>query len=68
MKTRYAKHLAEVIGDNSFSLINFDQLPDSASSNAQIEALRKDQRWQEEQNNETSKKIDYLCSDIEDGL
>ena len=58
------KKEAKNIGDNSFELLNFVQLPDTATAEKQIQALRADQDWQEDHNTEISRRIDYLMSEI----
>ena len=61
------KARAKRIGDDSYGLINFDSLPNNASIREQIEALREDQKWQEDHMNEISRTIDRLIRDLESG-
>lgn len=66
MKKQVVKDEAEAIGNNSFELINFVELPDTATAQEQIDALRADQRWQEHHNIEISQAIDRLIQLVED--
>ena len=59
---------AKDIGDNSFDLICFNQLPKRSSVPEQIAALRSDQRWQENHNIEVSSQIDHLIQCIDNGV
>ena len=59
---------AKSIGDSSFELLNFNGLPHNASKERQIEALKQDERWQEEHHNMVSKRIDNLIQRIESGV
>ncbi len=63
MKMQITKDVAKSIGDDSFELLNFTQLPDTASVQEQVDALRADQMWQEDHHNEISRRIAYLISD-----
>ena len=65
MKSKATIKTVEEIGGDSWDLLNFQQLPDNATPNVQIAALREDQRWQADHHNEVSKRIDYLIQDIE---
>lgn len=60
------KHIeeAKLIGESSYSLQNYEQLPKRASKKAQIAALLADKRWQDDVNNEIAKRIDRLINDI----
>ena len=60
--------IAASIGDDSFSLINYESLSPAASKTKQIEALSQDQRWQEEHHNIISRRIDNLIDRIENEL
>ncbi len=64
MKLLSTKCEATQIANESFALLNFDQLPWQASPDMQIAALRDDQRWQADHHNEVSKRIDYLIDQI----
>ncbi len=61
-----AKHIEEAkhISADSWQLLNFMQLRKNASKASQIEALRADQLWQENHNNEIIRSIDRLIEDI----
>ncbi len=61
------KHIAEAksIGDDSWELQHFEQLPKRATIAQQVEALENDQKWQEGHINEISRQIDYLIKDIQ---
>jgi len=63
-----AKDTAKKIGDDSFELLNFGNLPDSASENRQRNALKRDRDWQTDHHNEIVARIDYLISNILRGL
>ena len=65
MKQPQHEREADNIGEASFDLLNYLGLPVTASAIRQVEALKKDQEWQSDHNNEISKRIDYLISDIE---
>lgn len=64
MKAKHKKE-AETIGADSYELIHFNQLPINATTEQQIEALKKDQNWQNNHIAEISSRIDDLISDIE---
>ncbi len=65
MKQPQHEREAENIGEASFDLLNYSGLPVTASVMRQVEALKKDQEWQTDHQNEISKRIDYLIADIE---
>jgi hypothetical protein len=64
-----AEHVneAEQIGAESFSLLNYGQLPRNASAVRQADALKRDQHWQQLHHDEVSSRIDRLIRAIEDG-
>ena len=64
-KPKHVKE-AKLIGNDSWELINFTQLPKNASRKRQIEALKDDQKWQEDHMIEISSQIDYLIADIDE--
>lgn len=66
MKSQRAIGIAKEIGDMHFDLLHFNDLPKNASKKKQVEALRRDQRWQEDHQNEMSKHIDHLIDHIEE--
>ena len=59
---------AKSIGDDSWELLNFTDLPHDASKERQIEALKQDQMWQENHLNMISTRIDNLIDRIESGV
>ncbi len=61
------EHIEEArqIGANSFALLQYDQLQRNASAARQIEALKRDQHWQQLHHDEVSSRIDRLIQDIE---
>ena len=59
---------AERIGEDSWELLNFTQLPHDASDQEQIKALKRDRLWQLRKCDETISKIDALISDIQASL
>ena len=61
------KHIKEAheIGRMSFALLNYEALPKNASVNRQVEALKRDQSWQEDHQAEVSARIDRLIARIE---
>jgi len=63
---KHKEHIdrAKQIGDDSWELLNFMQLPQDASAGEQAEALEKDKTWQQDKNNEISRAIHYLIGDI----
>ena len=67
MKRQRAIAMAKEIGDMHYQLIHFDQLPKTASKEQQLEALRQDQRWQEQHQTEMNRHIDNLMTTIEYG-
>ena len=67
MKSEATKKTAAEIGDASFALLNFDQLPARCSKVEQVRALKTDQEWQADHHNEISRRIDYLIADIKHG-
>lgn len=68
MKTKYAKKAAKEIGDDSWQLIHFHQLPNEATVNQQTYALRQDQHWLHDHIRQISCEIDGLIRDIEGGM
>lgn len=56
---------AKAIGDDSWELLNYTQLSSNASAARQIEALKADQDWQRNHQDEVSRRIDVLIADIE---
>ena len=58
---------AKAIGSDSWELLAFSQLRRNASAKSQVEALRRDQKWQELHQIEVSASIDRLIRDIEEG-
>ena len=58
---------AKAIGDASWELMAFSQLPRNASAKRQVEALKQDQKWQEDHIQEIGGAIDCLVNDIEEG-
>lgn len=61
-----AEHVAEAgaIGRDSYGLMNFNQLHDSASTQEQVEALEADRRWQEMHAIEVGQRIERLMTKI----
>jgi len=55
---------AEAIGADSWRLLNFSQLPDNASRERQLDALRADKKWQEDHMNEIGRRISALIHDV----
>ncbi len=53
------------IGNDSWELINFNQLPKNASVKRQVEALRADRNWQQNHMEQTARRIDNLISEID---
>ncbi len=66
MKIHEAKTIAEDIGNDSWQLISFMQLPNTATKEEQVNALRSDQTWQQNHIDIISSQIDELISAIED--
>ena len=66
---KQADHIqeAEMIGAESFSLLNYNQLPRNASAARQVDALKRDQHWQQLHHEEVSSRIDRLIYEIEEG-
>ncbi len=64
----HAKHRkeAKVIGDDSWELLSFRELPQNASAARQVEALTKDRNWQTNHYEEICRRIDVLMEDIEE--
>ena len=60
------KHIreAEAIGNDSWALLNYEQLPKRASAARQVEALKADQDWLRTHCDAVSKCIDRLIADI----
>ena len=67
MITAKTKREVKKIGDDSWTLINFENLRKNAGRGAQIEALQKDLRWQQDHLLEISGRIDELISKIRQG-
>lgn len=65
MKSKNHIENAKAIGDDSWELLNYTQLPSNASAARQIEALKADQDWQRNHHDEISRRIDVLIADIE---
>lgn len=63
-KTEHIKE-AQSIGDDSYELVNFVQLPLNAAAGRQVEALKKDQEWQRNHQNIIARNIDALIQEIE---
>lgn len=61
------EHIEEArqIGADSFALLQYDQLPRNASAARQVDALKRDQHWQQLHHDEVSSRIDRLIQDIE---
>ncbi len=55
---------AEKIGADSWQLLNFHELPGSASSAEQINALIADHQWQVDHINEVGRRIDALINGL----
>jgi len=66
---KHMKHIAQAnaIGRDSWELNNFQQLRKNASAASQVEALKRDQKWQEDHMGDVSGRIDALVWDIEKG-
>jgi hypothetical protein len=64
--SKKARHVlvANEIGNDSYELINFNQLPKSASAERQISALEADKEWQRSHHDETIRAIDRLIQEI----
>ena len=64
-----AEHIDEArkIGDDSWCLLHFAQLPPGANARDQVAALHADQVWQRLHHDEISRRIDILIRAIEDG-
>lgn len=65
MKRNRVIAMAKEIGDMHYELINFDQLPRNASKKRQVEALLKDQQWQEDHQADMNAHIGRLIDTIE---
>ena len=65
MVKRSHREEAIVIGADSWELISFMQLPNNASVKRQVEALKQDQQWQSDHQQEISDMIDVLIKSIE---
>ena len=65
----HPRHRAEAkaIGDDSWELLNFQQLRRNASVKSQVEALERDRKWQEDHQTEITHRIDRLIRDIVEG-
>ena len=57
----------EQIEDDSYSLLNYRNLPSLATPSQQVEALRRDKGWQEDHQIEVSRRIDRVIKNIEEG-
>lgn len=55
---------AKAIGDDSYALIHYDQLPLNASIIRQVEALEADKKWQELHRVEVEGRIDALIATL----
>lgn len=64
-KPEYIKEAKE-IGDDSWDLSQFLDLPKNASKKQQIEALKSEAKWMEDHINTIVYRIDQLCLKIED--
>ena len=64
-----AVHIEEAkkIGEDSFDLLSYNQLPKNASIVQQVEALKDDAKWQEDHNQEVQERIDRLVFNIQEG-
>jgi len=64
---KQSKHIADAIdiGDSSFELINFMQLPKRTSSGKQVDALKADRQWLETHHVQVIGEINKLIDDIE---
>ena len=56
---------AKTIGEDSWSLVKFDQLPKRASVREQVEALAADQQWQQHHTQYIDGRIDALKTAID---
>ena len=56
---------ADLIGRDSYDLLNFIDLQDNASAKRQVAALQRDQLWQELHHNEVSSRLNKLIQTIE---
>jgi len=65
---KQTEHIKEAndIGNNSYQLLNFAQLPKDASAEAQVEALKQDATWQENHASDVMRSIDRLIRKIEE--
>lgn len=61
------KHIKEAIaiGNASYELLNFSQLPSNASVERQVRALKRDREWMENHTQDITGRIDCLIQDIE---
>ena len=55
---------AKSIGNDSWELINYSQLPKNASAARQVKALEDDLKWLEDHQIEISSRINYLIDEI----
>ena len=62
-----AKHIAEAsaIGGDSWELIHFMDLPDNASRENQVEALKADKAWLLRHTGDVFNRLDKLIAEIE---
>ena len=58
--------MAKAIGEDSWELLNFIQLPKNASKEKQIEALKSDLNWMKNHLYTIEHSIDELCKLIEE--
>ncbi len=68
MITKLTQEIAKQIGEDSFDLLNFNQLPVRCSIVEQTRALKRDQEWQTDHHNEIVSRIDTLISEIRGSL
>ena len=67
MKQKKHIDIADKIGEDSWDLLNFNELKNSSVASVQVTALKVDQKWQEDHQNEISRRIDGLIQEIEEG-
>ena len=64
MKDKLSIAISEEIGGAHYALLNFETLKKSASPKAQIDALNNDRVWQQDHQNDMSRRIDQLIEQI----
>lgn len=64
MKRARHNRWAEKIGESSYYLLNYNQLPGTATDAAQLIALEKDAAWQRDHHEDTQRAIESLKQDI----